>query len=234
MLWIQLILQFTLMESAPAAQVNLHGLCIELRSGSPIPKSFKKSLNDPQLDRELEAALKDPEQVRDAACVVANAKREKLLDTLLEIQNDRLVPEVFQALVRIRTSQNEKRIQEGMIAWLGQADREDSILRTLGALQVLGDLNWQPNPKALRGLLNSTIPEVRVGGHEFLFHRFDRMSTNDQADLMKEALKKDPLQVRVAAIRTYKSLTEAQRKSLKIDLKDCRKDEAPEVREVCP
>jgi len=234
MLGFTLILHSILIPVASAKPVDWHGLCLEMRSGNALPAPAQKALKDSLLDQKLETALKAPNELRDAACVVAHAKREKLLPSLLAIPNHQLVPEVFQALVRIRTDQNEKQIQEKMIAWMGQADREDSILKTLGALQVLEDLNWTPDPKALRGLLDSGVPEVRVRGYDYLLNRFDRLSSKDQAELIIDALKKDPLQVRVSALRTYKRLTDAQKKILKIDLKDCRKDEAEEVREECP
>jgi hypothetical protein len=51
---------------------------------------------------------------------------------------------------------------------------------------------------------------------------------------MKAALKRDPLQVRVSALRTFRALKDREKKALQIDLKDCRKDPEPEVREECP
>jgi hypothetical protein len=232
--WVSLFFHLILALPASATPMDLHGLCLELRSGDPLPEQHRKTLSNPALDRELESALKQPDQLRDAACVVAEAKRVRLLDSLFTIPTQDLTPEVFQALARIRTPQNEKQIQAKMMDWLGQPDREDSILRTLGALQILGDLKWNPNLKSLNGLLNSTIPEVRVASHDFLFGRFDRLSDKEQIDLMREAMKKNPIQVRISALRTFKSLSTTKKKNLNLDLKDCRKDEAPEVREECP
>jgi hypothetical protein len=83
-------------------------------------------------------------------------------------------------------------------------------------------------------MLESNIPEVRMGSHDFLFQRFDQLSATDRKALMSTALKKDPLQVRVSALRTYRGLKEQDKKALQIDLSNCKKDPEPEVREECP
>ena len=86
----------------------------------------------------------------------------------------------------------------------------------------------------MEGRLESSIPEVKMGSHEFLFQRFDQLSPRARQDLMRSALKRDPLQVRISALRTYRALKDADKKLLQIDLKDCKKDPEPEVREECP
>jgi hypothetical protein len=217
-----------------AAPLDLYGLCMGLRSGATLNTEAKRILSGKPLDQELDAALKDADRVRDAACIIAETKRSVHLGALLQVRNEHLVPEVFSALTRIHSPKNEEQIRTAMKSWIQSPNREDHILKTLGALQVLGALQWRPNIRELSGLLESTIPEVRMGSHDFLFQRFDQLSVQERQELMKAALKRDPLQVRVSAIRTFRALKDQEKKALQIDLKDCKKDPEPEVREECP
>ena len=217
-----------------ARPIDLYGLCMGLRSGASLNAEAKQILSGKALDQELDAALKDADRVRDAACIIAETKRPVHLGALLQVRNEHLVPEVFSALSRILSPKNEEQIRAAMKTWIQSPNREDHILKTLGALQVLGAVQPRPTMKDLEGLLESAIPEVRMGSHDFLFQRFDQLSGQERQELMKAALKRDPIQVRVSALRTFRALKDREKKALQIDLRDCKKDPEPEVREECP
>jgi hypothetical protein len=229
-----LLFIFIVSTQAFARPIDLYGLCMGLRSGDPMSAEAKHILSGKALDQELDAALKDADRVRDAACIIAETKRPVHLGALLQVRNEHLVPEVFSALIRIISPKNEEQIRTAMKSWIQSPNREDHILKTLGTLQVLGAVQPRPTMKDLEGLLESAIPEVRMGSHDFLFQRFDQLSGQERQELMKAALKRDPLQVRVSALRTFRALKDREKKALQIDLKDCRKDPEPEVREECP
>lgn len=225
---------FTLTTPVFAKTIDLDGLCVGLRAGAALSAEGKSLLVSKSLDRELDVALKDADRVRDAACIIGEAKRSVHLGALLQVRNEHLVPEIFQAITRIASPKNEEQIRNSMKSWMQSPNREDHILKTLGALQVLGAIQWKPTLKELQGLLESSIPEVKMGSHDFLFQRFDQLSPQERQDLMRSALKRDPLQVRISALRTYRALKDADKKILQIDLKDCKKDPEEEVREECP
>jgi hypothetical protein len=217
-----------------AAKTDLYGLCMGLRSGESLKPEAKRILASKAFDQELDAALKDGHRVRDAACIIAETGRSTHLGSLLQVKNEHLVPEVFSALIRAVQPGNEEQIRNSMKSWIQTPNREDHILKTLGALQVLGSLHWKPTLKEMNSLLDSTIPEIRMSSHDFLFQRFEQLSPSERQELMRSSLKRDPLQVRVSAIRTYRSLKDPEKKALEVDLKDCKKDPEPEVREECP
>lgn len=227
-----LTLTFTL--PATAAPTDLYGLCLGLKSGDPLLPQAKKLLGTPSFDAELKQALQDPDRLRDAACVISETGKKSHLEALLAIPSERLVPEVFSAISRLKDDKNQEPIRKAMLTWIADPDREDRILRTIGALQLLESTDWSPGVKELRNLLDSKIPEVRARSHELLFRRFSKLTLADRTLLMAESLKKDPLQVRVVALRTYKSLSEPEKKALKVSVADCKKDPEPEVREECP
>ncbi len=234
MRWFLIPLLYTLATPAFARKIDLDGLCVGLRSGFALSPEAKRLLGDKSLDRELDTSLKDADRVRDAACIIGETKRSVHLGALLQVRNEHLVPEVFHAITRVASPKNEEQIRNSLKSWIQSPNREDHILRTLGALQVLGTLHWKPGLKDMEGLLESSIPEVKMGSHDFLFQRFDQLSPQERQDLMRSALKRDPLQVRISALRTYRALKDADKKLLQIDLKDCKKDPEPEVREECP
>jgi hypothetical protein len=205
-----------------------------LRSGDPLKPEAKALLKGKTLDQELASAMKDPLRVREAACVIGEAGRKNHLDALLAVPAKDLVPEVFSAILRLKDQKNTPQIQKTMLTWITTPNDTDTILRTLGALKVLGESGWNPELKTLKPLLESEVPEVRVGSHDVLFQRFSSLSGEERKSLMKDALTRDPLQVRVSALRLYRDLKDQDKKALGVDLSKCKKDPEEQVREECP
>jgi hypothetical protein len=215
---------------------ELSSLCTELQntpSGSH-SQSLSQKLNDRTLLDKIRAALKSSAEIRDALCIISGDKKSALLEDILRLPYEALIPEVFSTIYAIRTDKNQSAIEIQANKWIKDPSSEATTLRVVGSLNLLTLLKSAPKLDFLIPHFNSQNTEIKLRSYEYFFHHYSEYSVKDRQPHLKAAIKGQPYQLRIAALEHYKSLSVQEKQSFQAEVNQCKKDSVAEVREECP
>ena len=212
--------------------LDLHSICEALQN-EPNQNTLK-DISKKNLDVKLTSALKDPEQVRDAVCIIGGLKNSKMLPQVLEIPSASLTPELFSTISIIQTPEQKNLVNKKMKEWIKDPSSESKTLKTVGALQLLSNNGEAIDFSQITELMRTDNHEIKIQTFDYFTKMRASYSSQQEKDIFTLAIHQSPFQLRVAAIEYFQSLPKANQASLKPELKSCKSDSAPEVREICP